>query len=175
MNSSENGLFIPKENIMNYRSSVAALIFAVTTIATPAIADEIQRTELGVLECTVEGGFGLLVGSSKNMTCSFEHKDGTIENYTGKIEKLGLDIGVTGESFMKWVVFTPLGNAIGDYALQGTYGGVSAEASFGFGLGANALVGGSDKKIGLQPFSVEAKTGLNLALGLSKLTLESAQ
>ena len=91
------------------------------------------------------------------------------ENYTGKIEKLGLDIGVTGKSFMKWVVFTPLGNAIGDYALQGTYGGVSAEASFGVRLtGANALVGGSDKKIGLQPFSVEAKTGLESGRGSFK-------
>lgn len=158
----------------NVTLKTLAVAAAISVFATPSFADEVQRTELGLLECTVEGGLGLLIGSSKNMTCAFEHSDGTVEKYTGKIDKLGLDIGITGESFMKWVVFTPLGNAVGDYALQGVYRGVSAEASFGVGLGANALVGGSDKKIGLQPLSVEGKTGLNIAVGMAALTLEPA-
>ena len=116
-------------------------------------------------------GFGLLLGSSKEAICEFSHKDGTTETYSGKLKKLGLDVGVTGESYLKWVVFTPIGNEIGSYALQGDYVGVSAGAALGIGLGANALVGGSDKKIGLQPLSIEGKTGLNLAVGFSTLEL----
>jgi hypothetical protein len=150
----------------------AAAIFA-GALSTTAFAQEIKRTELGLLECTVEGGVGMLLGSSKKMTCEYTHTDDTIEKYTGKIDKLGLDIGVTGESYMKWIVFTPLGNAVGDYALSGVYRGVSAEASLGIGLGANALIGGSDKQIGLQPLSIEGKTGLNLAVGLAAMTLEA--
>lgn len=138
-------------------------------------ASEINGTKLGVLDCTIEGGFGLLVGSKKAASCTFEHTDGTVENYVGSLNKLGLDIGISGESFLSWIVFTPIGNKVGDFALAGDYVGVSANASLGIGLGANALVGGSNKKIGLQPFSIEGKTGLNLAIGFSKLSLEAVQ
>ena len=153
-------------------------IAAVTTIALSAIglaqAEAPKSTKLGVLECTIEGGFGLLLGSSKDATCSFKHADGTVEQYTGKLRKLGLDIGVSGESYMTWVVFTPIGNEIGAHALQGKYAGISAGASVGLGVGANALIGGSNEKIALQPLSVEGKSGLNLAVGLSSLQLTPA-
>ena len=153
----------------------------IATVAVPALcagshvmAEDAKSTKLGVLECTIDGGFGLLLGSSKNASCSFQHTDSTTERYTGKLSKLGLDIGVSGESFMTWVVFTPIGNEFGSYALQGEYGGISAGASVGLGVGANALIGGSNEKIALQPLSVEGKSGLNLAVGLSSLELVPA-
>lgn len=155
-----------------FAAIAAAAVMAATSFTAPALAQE--RTELGVLDCIVEGGFGLLITSSKGMTCTFTHANGTVENYTGRIDKLGIDIGVTGDAFMKWLVFTPLGNAAGSYALAGRYVGASAGASLGIGLGANALIGGSDRKIGLQPVSVEANTGVNLAVGLASLTLNPA-
>ena len=140
----------------------------------PLSANAADRDKLGTLSCTVEGGIGLLIGSSKKAACEFKHADGTMEKYTGQISKLGLDVGVTGESFLKWVVFTPVGTNIGEHALAGRYVGVSAGGSLGIGLGANALVGGSAKKIGLQPLSVEGGTGVNVAVGVSTLTLEPA-
>lgn len=150
----------------------ASALIAAASFVMPAKAQD--RTELGVLDCIVEGGFGLLITSSKDMTCTFTHRNGTVERYTGRIDKLGLDVGVTGDAFMKWLVFTPLGNQAGSYALAGRYVGASAGASLGIGLGANALIGGSDRKIGLQPVSVEANTGVNLAIGLASLTLNPA-
>lgn len=144
---------------------------ALTLVTGSALADDTERTTLGVLECTIEGGLGLLIGSSKGAKCSFTHQDDTVEYYEGKLSKLGVDIGISGESFLKWVVFTPVGNQIGSYALAGKYIGASAGASLGIGLGANALIGGTDKKFGLQPLSIEGKTGLNVAVGLSSLTL----
>ncbi|WP_297583195.1 DUF992 domain-containing protein [Roseibium sp.] len=153
---------------------IAAVAVPALCVGSQVMAEEAKSTKLGVLECTIEGGFGLLLGSSKDATCSFQHTDGTTEHYSGKLSKLGLDIGVSGESFMTWVVFTPVGNEFGSYALQGKYGGISAGASVGLGVGANALIGGSNEKFALQPLSVEGKSGLNLAIGLSSLELAPA-
>jgi hypothetical protein len=57
--------------------------------------------------------------------------------------------------------------------LAGNYGGVQGNASVGVGLGANALVGGSNNSIALQPVSAEAQTGLNVSAGLTDLELQS--
>ena len=59
--------------------------------------------------------------------------------------------------------------------LTGTYVGASAEASIAAGLGANVLVGGSNRAVALQPLSVQGQTGLNIAAGVSQLDLRLAQ
>jgi len=41
----------------------------------------------------------------------------------------------------------------------------------GAGLGANALVGGSDRTVALQPLSLQGQTGLNVAAGVTDLEL----
>ncbi|MGY3438136.1 MULTISPECIES: DUF992 domain-containing protein [unclassified Marinovum] len=137
-------------------------------------ASEVKGQQIGALDCTIEGGWGAFIGSSKAVACEFKHSNGAVESYTGSMDKLGLDIGKTERSYMTWVVFTTAENKPGDFALAGTYLGVSAGASLGIGLGANALVGGSNKQIGLQPVSVEGVQGINLALGLASLTLNAA-
>ena len=43
----------------------------------------------------------------------------------------------------------------------------------GLGVGANALVGGSSKNIILQPLSVQAQQGLNIAAGVAALQLRA--
>jgi len=136
--------------------------------------EEVQGQRLGQLDCTIAGGWGMLLGSSKAVACSFAYPDGAVENYTGSLDKLGIDIGVTEEAYMSWGVFTTAENTPGAYALAGDYIGVSGEVNLGIGLGANALIGGSDDSIGLQPISIQTSTGLNLAVGLSTLTLIAA-
>jgi len=49
----------------------------------------------------------------------------------------------------------------------------SAGATVGIGAGANFLVGGSDRAFTLRPVSVEAQTGLNIAIGVSEFQLRS--
>jgi hypothetical protein len=56
--------------------------------------------------------------------------------------------------------------------LSGEYVGVSAEETVVLGLGANVLVGGSQNSITLQPLSIQAQAGLNLAVGVSRMILE---
>jgi hypothetical protein len=48
---------------------------------------------------------------------------------------------------------------------------VSADVAAGLGVGANALVGGSNNTVVLQPVSLEGQIGLNIALGVSALSL----
>jgi hypothetical protein len=45
----------------------------------------------------------------------------------------------------------------------------------GVGVGANALIGGSDKSIVLQPLSVQSQQGLNIAAGVASLQLRAGR
>lgn len=131
----------------------------------------LARIEIGVLDCIVEGGVGFIVGSSKDVACTFTPAGGPAEPYIGSIDKLGVDIGFTAESVIKWAVIAPTSDAYAPGALAGTYGGVSAEATVGAGLGANVLVGGIGESFMLQPVSLQAQAGLNVAAGLTAFRL----
>ncbi|WP_395661907.1 DUF992 domain-containing protein [Aestuariivirga sp.] len=154
------------------KKTVFAALIALGLAASPALAAS-KGVKIGVLTCDVAGGVGMIIGSSKAVDCSFEGTIGKREHYKGSIDKLGLDIGVTGKGVMAWAVFAPGKLKAG--ALAGHYVGASAEASVAVGLGANVLVGGSDKSIALQPLSVQAQTGLNLAAGVASLRLKKAK
>ncbi|NLR97481.1 DUF992 domain-containing protein [Rhizobium sp. P38BS-XIX] len=132
------------------------------------------KERLGTLSCEVAGGIGLLVGSSRTVDCQFKQRTGRVERYTGTIGKLGIDVGVTGKSYLSWIVVNTTPTTVGEGSLAGTYVGASAGASLGLGLGANALIGGNAKNFGLQPLSAEAGTGLNVAAGVSRLQLRKA-
>ena len=59
--------------------------------------------------------------------------------------------------------------------LAGTYVGATAEVSIAAGLGANVLVGGSNRSVALQPLSVQGQVGLNIAAGIGALELHLAR
>ena len=150
--------------------ALAALV-ALGLTAAPALAKD--GVKIGVLTCDVAGGVGMIIGSKKAVDCVFEGTVGKRDHYKGSIGKFGLDVGVTGKGVRAWAVFAP--GQVNRGALAGNYVGASAEASVAVGLGANVLVGGSDKSIALQPLSVQAQTGLNLAAGVAKLHLKRAK
>jgi hypothetical protein len=127
-------------------------------------------TELGRLNCKVDGGVGLIFGSTKKIHCTFARRGGGIERYEGRINKYGIDIEFTAKSHIVWGVLAA-GLDIAPGALSGSYGGATAEATFGGGLGANVLLGGSQKSIALQPLSIQGQTGLNVAGGIASLKL----
>jgi hypothetical protein len=147
---------------------VAAILAAGFTGASEAEAA--SGVNIGALNCTVSGGIGLLLGSSKGMNCIFHPVSGPPEDYTGSVTKLGIDIGITGRTYIAWAVFAP--GKVNPGSLEGSYSGASAEASLGLGLGANVLIGGSRKSIALQPVSVQGQTGLNIAAGVARMDLE---
>lgn len=133
-----------------------------------------QRVEAGLLSCNVAGGAGFIFGSTKRLACQFEAADGRVEQYAGTIRKFGIDIGATAESVIVWGVLAPTVDIPPD-TLRGTYSGISAEATVGVGVGANALIGGNEESIVLQPVSVQAQAGLNVAAGITSIELVPVQ
>ena len=156
-------------------SAIAALaVAAAVAIPAQSMAQGRDRTKVGTLTCDISGGIGLIIASKKSLTCMFTPSAaGPREVYTGSISKFGLDVGATTGGEMVWSVFAPSNKKFG--ALAGHYGGASAEATVGAGLGANVLVGGSNRTVALQPVSVQGQTGLNLAVGVSGLDLHPAR
>ena len=153
--------------------AIAALL-VLGLVATPALAKNNGKgVKIGMLTCDVAGGVGLIIGSNKAVDCIFEGTVGGREHYKGSIGKFGLDVGVTSKGVMAWAVFAPGKLKAG--ALAGKYAGATAEATVAIGLGANVLVGGSNKSVALQPISVQAQTGLNFAAGIAGLTLKKAK
>ena len=150
----------------------AILVFCLVFCAN---AFAIERVELGKLECFVDEGTGFLIGSQKDISCIFTSADGNEEtdNYFGVINKLGLDIGKTEQSYISWIVIAPKFSTAERGFLQGDYIGASASATIAVGLGANVLVGGSNQSFALQPLSVQTQEGLNLAIGVAEIELRA--
>ena len=147
-------------------------LLALVTMASAAEAK--SGVKVGVLSCEVDGGVGFIIGSSKGVDCVYRPASGARpEHYSGSIGKLGVDIGITNRTRLAWAVFAP--GKINKGALKGSYTGASAEATVAVGVGANVLVGGFKKGINLQPLSLQAQTGLNVAAGIGSLHLRYEQ
>ncbi len=151
---------------------VTAAALAVAAMQAPAAAQR-SGTKVGTLTCDISAGIGVIIASKKNLTCMFTpSQPGPREVYVGTITKFGLDLGATSGGEILWAVFAPTSKDFG--ALAGHYVGASAEATVGAGFGANVLVGGSNRTVTLQPVSVQGQTGLNVAAGVTGLTLRPA-
>jgi hypothetical protein len=150
---------------------IAIIGAALAPLALVTQAQAQTRVEVGVLSCNAKGSTGFIIGSSREVRCRFK-RQGRDEYYSGTIDKIGLDIGKTSKAAIGWAVLAPTSN-LPPRSLNGTYAGVSAEATVGLGVGANALVGGSKRSFVLQPLSVQAQEGLNIAAGVSQLRLRA--
>jgi hypothetical protein len=156
------------------RLTISLAVAVLTAIAATSFATAQSRVKTGVLECRGGASIGLVVGSSSMLTCVYRGDDRFQDHYVGVIRKIGLDLGVTQEVNLTWAVFAPTGR-IGPGDLLGNYAGVSGSASVGVGLGANALVGGSNNSVALQPLSVQGQVGFNVQAGLQGFELRSAR
>lgn len=137
----------------------------------PNSASAEPKLVAGTLTCKGQGTVGMIIGSQETLRCDFNVAGpGGHERYVATITKVGLDIGVKGQSTMVWTVLSSTSKLARD-ALVGDYGGLSAQAAVGIGGGANALVGGSNNSVVLQPVSVEGQSGVNLAVGVAGLSL----
>ncbi len=155
---------------MNRLGLVTAATFLLAMSAAPTLAQ--TNSEAGVLRCQYGSNVGLIIGSTKQMSCVFTKANKTKESYTAQFTRIGLDVGVTAGGRLAWTVLTTNPKGLRPRALAGTYLGASADASLGLGGGGNALVGGSKDSITLQPLSVQAQAGVNLALGAANFRLE---
>jgi hypothetical protein len=151
----------------------AGLAAAALLAFAPAANAADPGVQIGTLNCRVQEGWGRVISSSRDMRCDFHPTDGRVEHYRGELSRYGVDIGYTSDATLVWAVFAPSSD-MNRGALEGDYGGASAQATVGLGLGANVLVGGFDRSISLQPLSVEGNTGLAVAAGVGVITLRQA-
>jgi len=150
--------------------SAIATAVLMATVPTGAQAN----VEVGGLTCRSTGAVGYVVGATLNFECVFVPSGGgPAHHYVGVVRRIGVDLGVTQNVSMGWLVFAPTGS-IHPGDLSGNYGGVQGNATVGVGVGANALVGGSANTFALQPVSAQAQAGLNVSAGLADLELRSA-
>ena len=154
------------------RAAVGAAAIAVACLATMTVSATAQprQVRIGQLTCRLSAGVGLMVGSQRKVDCLLKGQPGEPdEQYTGTMARIGLDLGVTGGGVIVWTVFADTNRYTG--MLAGKYGGATAEVSVAAGLGANVLVGGSHRRVALQPLSLPGQVGLNIGAGIGELEL----
>jgi hypothetical protein len=156
--------------------AIAALAACLSTVVTPPEPAQAQGggVRAGYLNCQVARGVGFIFGMTRNLTCTYSPNNGTPETYTGEIRQYGVNLGFIDRGIIVWAVVAPTVN-IEPGSIEGNYGGVAAGVALGYGLGANALFGGSNNQIGLQPLSIEGQQGLNVAAGIAGLSLRSTR
>lgn len=127
---------------------------------------------VGTLNCEVEGqDVALHFGSNRAIRCIYQpDAGGRRQIYEGQFQKYGVEVGVIGNTAIRWRVLAPSAR-IPRGALAGLYRGFTIEATVGAGSGANILVreGQSDIRLDL---GMQAQTGgLNAAVGVTSLEL----
>ncbi len=154
------------------RPALVLLTGGLLSLAAVSAANaQAAKVRAGTLTCQGSGSVGLIIGSQEKLNCTYQPTESAkLRKYRGTVTRFGLDIGVKGNSVIIWTVLGAT-TALPSEALAGTYVGAAADASLGLGAGAKVLVGGSDKSVILQPLSVQAQTGINLAVGVSGLEL----
>jgi hypothetical protein len=154
---------------------VLVSIGLITAMTSYAAAEAPSGTKIGALNCQLAPSTTFIVGSHDPMRCRYT-PDGPFqpEFYDGVINTIGVDIGFKTGGEMTWAVIAPtLGAPRG--GLAGEYLGASGGVTPGVGIGANVLIGGSERSFVLQPVSVQGQTGLDLTLGVSGLVLQWIQ
>jgi hypothetical protein len=151
--------------------SVVAMV-ALLVAATEAVAQ--SGVKIGTLSCDVSRGVGLFVVQKQTLTCQFQpDAGGPPDLYTGQISEYGIALGQVNAGHLIWGVLAP-STGVPKGALAGTYAGVGVQASAGVGAGANVLIGGTGRSFSLQPLSVEGQTGVNIAGGITTVSLVAA-
>ena len=149
-------------------------IAAAVLVASFASANAQQQVQAGILECHGGQNVGFVVGSATELECVFRgNNGGRPDPYIARVQRFGLDIGVTEQTGLAWAVNAP-SYRIGRGALAGHFGGVGANATVGVGVGANLLVGGSSNAFSLQPLSLQGQTGLSAVAGVIDVELRPA-
>ena len=148
------------------KTAIIGAAMALGLFASQAVAGPVK---VGTITCDFEPNLGLLIGSSTDGSCEYVGLDGDTAIFNANRTRVGVDVGFTNGTTLVWAVLA-VGKSEPE-ALRGYYAGVGADASIGIGLGVNALVGGLNETIVLQPISTQGQSGLNAALTVQAVTL----
>ena len=158
-----------------HRNVIATICFgAVLFCGAPSVEAQ-TSVEIGTLNCRLAPTVGAFLGSRRRMTCEFfSNSQQRLEQYSGTVTRFGVDVGAVGSGILSWRVLART-NIARRGTIAGNYFGVSADASMGLGAGAKVLLGGSRRSTMLQPVAWVGNIGINLALGITGLTLRHSR
>jgi hypothetical protein len=158
--------------MFNNHSTFAAFALIVM-LAAPADAQSPQWTQAGMLRCVVNPSIGFIIAGHQSMECNFTpNGPNPPQPYQGALNMVGLNIGISAGGVFGWAVYAPT-TGIPAGALAGEYVGASGDIGLGIGVGTNVLIGGSGRTVASQPVSLEGSVAVDVALGVSALTLRS--
>jgi len=86
------------------------IVLAATTVlflscwSLPAHAATVKT---GYLTCHEASGWGFVLGSSRELRCSYSSNGGRVEYYSGSVSKFGADIGYLKSAVILWAVAAP--------------------------------------------------------------------
>ena len=114
------------------RSAFATALLAMgLAMTTPARAD----VQVGLLNCRSLAGTSYIIVSDQPFNCIFTPSaGGPVQYYQATIHRVGAQVGFNSNTVLGWAVFAPTPR-LGPGALAGIYGGVSAGAAIGVGVG----------------------------------------
>jgi hypothetical protein len=141
-------------------------------LALLAPASAFAGDRVGTLQCRLLGnGISVLV-ENQQLDCIYrDDAEGAIPaHYIGTLTKVGANVTINGPGELAWGVVAAT-NHIGPGALAGYYVGPEVTAKIVVGGGGAILVGGSDNTFSLQPFTMEAGSGVGWTAGIERLTL----
>jgi hypothetical protein len=160
--------------IIANKLNIAALALSAAFLASAAPAPAQPSLRVGTLACDVSAGIGLFVVQKQTLRCTFTpNGGGRVDAYTGKIDEFGVALGEVAAGHLVWgVIAAAPGLPRG--ALAGTYAGLGGGGPRGGGRGAPVINPRTGRAFSLQPISVEGQTGLNIAGGVTTVTLVAA-
>lgn len=135
----------------------------------PAAAQQ-PLARVGVFKCTGGPTAGFLVGSTTDLTCVLDRRGHRRQYYTARVNRFGVDLGVTDRWALAWNVLAPSPRLMRG-GIGGSYAGAGASASIGVGASSNQLVGGPGGNVSLVPMDVDGQTGVNLAFGFQGMDI----
>ncbi len=147
----------------------------ICTFACPAFAA--VQTNIGVLTCTLaeSGDTGETPPSqTRAMSCDFKPEGtGPEERYSGEIQKVGSESGLTGKLVLIWVVMGPDSKELEPGLLEQTYVGELAPSADGAPQTAKMLVGKADKTYALRPLADNDKESASGSVTMVTLKVKS--
>jgi len=148
----------------------ATVVLAAALAASASSAQAQSAVETGVLDC--QGHINsYILASVTDLNCLYTPSVGARpQPYKATMRLFGVDVQINQSVRSRWAVFAPT-HRIGPGDLAGHYGGASANATVVVGVGANALFGGSNNTIALQPLGVQGQVGFGAAGGITSLDL----
>jgi hypothetical protein len=153
---------------------IHAAVFATVLAVSTSAAKAQSAVENGVLECRGQA-MSFILASVTQLDCLYRPpRGGRPHAYTATIHRFGVDIGINQSTVLAWAVFAP-SHRVGPGDLGGVYVGASANATVAVGAGVNALWGGSNNTVALQPVSIQGQTGFGAAGGISRMELVPAE